>query len=255
MSRPQQHILLADIHYPYYDRSAWAAVLDYVKKNRVDGVVFMGDAMDFDAISHHNIDRPLYRTQGALKSNVDGFVRDILIPLESLLPKKADRRYLLGNHERFLTQDLIEAQPELDGMFDIGQMLGLDDFGYTVIPQGGFTQIGHLYLAHGDCIGGGQNPAKKAVDVWGKNICIGHFHTASSYTKSSPASQSDRFTGTVLPCLSTTDPKYARGRANTHLTGMGICDVRDDGAFNLFTAVILNGQFSYGGATYGKKTR
>lgn len=245
-------LLLYDVHYPVHSESAWAAVLDFIKHNKVDGVIFGGDALDLAEVAHHTKGKPIYRKQGALATNLAGFCHDILDPIDELLPdKKIERVWITGNHERFLEIDLIEDQPELDGMLNLDEALRLRERGYKIIGLGGHHKLGHLYVIHGDQVGGGANPAKKVVDTWCRNIVMGHAHTAQSFTKSSPSHDSERWTGTVLPCLSTTNPGYGRGRDNRWLNGFGIVDLRPDGNFNLYTAIITNGQFTYAGRTYG----
>ena len=74
-------------------------------------------------------------------------------------------------------------------------------------------------------------------------------------TRSSPVAQTDRWTATVLPCLSMTAPTYARNKVNTWLHGFGIVEVVPDQTFNLYPVVINNGQCSFGGEVYGKRNK
>jgi hypothetical protein len=204
-------------------------------------------------VSHWTAGKGLYRKQGALAGNLKGFTRDILDPLDRL-PEQAEKVWITGNHERFLALDLIEQQPELDGILDLDSALGLKERGYKVVGLGGHHKLGHLYVIHGETIGGGANPAKKAVDTWCQSVVMAHVHTLQQYTKASPADESKRWTGTTLPCLSETNPGYGRGRANTWLSGFGICTVRPDGAFNLYPVVTTDGVFATpDGRVYGRK--
>lgn len=81
--------------------------------------------------------------------------------------------------------------------------------GVSEVSVGGYYKIGDLFAMHGDSIGGGANPAKKAVDFWCRDIVMGHIHTLQQYTKSSPAHKSQRWTGTALPCLAKRTPDTA----------------------------------------------
>jgi hypothetical protein len=68
------------------------------------------------------------------------------------------------------------------------------------------------FMCHGDKqVGGGQNPAKMAVDSSAQSVRRGHSHTLQHYTKASPAHESKRWTGTVPPGLSDINPNYGRG--------------------------------------------
>lgn len=100
----------------------------------------------------------------------------------------------------------------------------------------------------------GQAPAKKAVETWGQSVAFGHFHTSQSFTKASPAQESQRFTGTCLPCMCGINPGYGRGRANRWVVGFGLVAVRPNGDTNLFPVIISDGQFTMpDGQVYGKR--
>jgi hypothetical protein len=43
-------VLAYDLHYPQHDPRAWACVLDYVRRNRVDGFLFGGDQLDLKSV-------------------------------------------------------------------------------------------------------------------------------------------------------------------------------------------------------------
>ena len=248
-------VLAYDLHFPEHDPWAWGCVLDFVQRNKVDGFLFGGDQLDLSCISHHTTGKPLFRPRGALKSNLDGFARDVLDPIDDALGRKAERRFIIGNHESWLVDQLAETNPELDGMLDLATHLDLDGRGYEVIPQGGHTRIGKLVAIHGDTVGGGIHSAKKAAEIYaGSSVVLGHHHTLQTFTRSSPVAQTDRWTATVLPCLSTLSPQYGRNRANTWLQGFGVVSVRPDGRFNLHPVVITDGQCSMpDGTVYGRR--
>jgi hypothetical protein len=217
------HLLLADIHFPDHDPDAWNCVVDFARRNPLDGVTFMGDALDLSCVSHHNVTKPLYRPRGALKSNLVGFAENILDPIDDLLGPKAEKRFIIGNHEAWLVEQLAETNPELEGMIDLAEQLDLEERGYEVIPQGGHAKVGKLVVIHGDTIGSGVFAAKKASEIYaGSSVVFGHGHTLQQYTRISPVSQTDRWTATELPCLCNLAPSYGRNRSHTWLHGFGV---------------------------------
>jgi hypothetical protein len=128
-----------------------------------------------------NQDLPGNKRRGELKSDLDGFDKQILQPLEALLPRGCEKVFLTGNHERMLDQDLTESMPELDGMLDFKQYLRLEDRGFKVIPLGGEYRIGDLLAIHGEVVGsGGGNATKKAVEIYCQNVLMGHGHQLQS---------------------------------------------------------------------------
>jgi hypothetical protein len=44
-------------------------------------------------------------------------------------------------------------------------------------------------------------------------------------------------------------------RPNSWAHGFTVVDVREDGNFNVYLIIVCDGQFSFAGQTYGKKTR
>jgi UDP-2,3-diacylglucosamine pyrophosphatase LpxH len=135
--KPKVWACLYDIHHPQYDQKTFRAILSFIRQNRVDGLLLGGDALDLGCVSHWNKDLPGNKRRGELKSDLDGFEKEILQPLEALLPRGCEKIFLTGNHERMLDQDLTESMPELDGMLDFKQYLRLAERGFKVIPLGG----------------------------------------------------------------------------------------------------------------------
>jgi len=91
-----------------------------------------GDALDLSCVSHWGYrDLPGTKRKGELKSDLDGFDKQILQPLEALLPRGCEKVFLTGNHERMPDQDLTESMPELDGMIDFKRYLHLTERGFN----------------------------------------------------------------------------------------------------------------------------
>src|SRR5208337_885672 len=124
MPKVKTYVVLADIHYPKVHKPTLNAVLDFLDKNKVDGLVYQGDQMDFESISHHTKGKPLYRLRNGYMNDIRGFERDVLLPVEEKLTDTCERYWLIGNHERF-EQDLIEEQPELEDVLNHAQHLKL----------------------------------------------------------------------------------------------------------------------------------
>jgi hypothetical protein len=255
LSEIKTYVLLYDLHCPVHDKPSVNAVFDYIEQNKqsIDGVILGGDALDCSSVSHHNSSKPGLRPRGQMKRDLDDFDEDILARLENTLRPDAERVYICGNHEAWLQDQLFETNPELEGLISIDSYLRLEQRGWQWIPQGGHHKLGHLYVCHGDTLGGGMHCAKKAVDTWGENVVLGHHHVAQMFCKASPVHVKKRFAATVIPCLSTTNPHYARNKANSHVNGFGIAEVRENGDFNLFILIISDGVFSYGGKVYGQR--
>ena len=258
MKKSIQAVVCADLHYPYYDKPTFDAILDFIIKNQPAYFIFLGDQLDLECISRHTKGKPFFRPIGGLQDDLEGFKKNVLRPLYSVLPKTCKLIWLEGNHERFLT-DLIEEQPELQGIVDHISYLKLKESGWEIIPLNGAFRLGKLTLIHGNSIQGmmgyiGNQPSKKAVEVYGTSVLMGHTHSAQSYTRVSPVDQKQKHAGYISPVAGTQNPKFLKNKPNANTNGFSIVELRDNGNFNCFLALTIDGEFSYGGLTYGGKS-
>lgn len=248
--RPKVWVCIYDLHYPAYDKPTFLAILDFLKHNKVDGLLFGGDFLDLEQISRHTKGKPGLRRKGGLKEDLDGFYKEVLTPLLKLVPKKARKVAIWGNHERFLETDLIEDQPELAGLISIEKHLRLKELGFKCIEQGGAYHIASLACVHGDTVGSSGTVARKALEIFGESVLLGHVHQLQSATKTSPISKTRKICSWVSPIVGSVSPTYARKRANSWVNGFTIVEARPNGTFNCNPIVITEGEFSYGGKTY-----
>ena len=242
-----------DAHYPHVDKPTWRALLDFVRRNHVGIFVFGGDNLDCGAISHHTKGKPKFRPVGKMKQDLDGFTRDMLGPLCELLPRNCIKVWLTGNHEHWMEQ-MLEEQPELDGLLDIAEYLKLEDNGWLVKPQGGHFKHGHLKWIHGDVVSGsGLNAVRNALNLYVENIIMGHGHGAYSATKTLPHTKKYKWQAWMQGTGGEMDAGYLRGKPTGWLTQLGITEFHGPrGLFNHYPVTVFNGRFSFGGKVYGK---
>lgn len=255
MPKIKIYAILADIHYPKIHKPTLNAVFDYLDENKVDGIVYQGDQLDLECISHHTKNKPLYRLRNGFIKDVEGFERDVLLPIEAKLKKDTERYWLDGNHERF-AYDLIEEQPELEGAVDYKKLLKLQERGYKITELGHCLKIGKLNIIHGEVLSGignqaGIYPARKAVELYAGNVLAAHTHAMQMYTKISPVEHTQKWAGYINGIIGDTNPSYLRNRATAWSHGFAILEVHEDKNFNLHLIHIHNGRFSYGGKLYG----
>lgn len=242
-----------DAHYDHLDRPTWAATLDFIKRNRVDLFVFGGDNLDCGSISHHTKGKPKFRPIGKMRKDLDGFDREMLKPLEAVLPRGCTKVWLDGNHEAWMGQ-MLEEQPELDGMLSITEDLALIERGWIVKPQGGHFQRGKLKWIHGDVVSGsGITAVRNALNIYVENIVMGHGHTAASATKVLPHSNRHKWQAWMTGCMGKLDAGFLRGKPTGWLNQFAITEFHGTkGLFNHFPITVFNGSFAYGGKKYGK---
>lgn len=242
-------VILPDLHYPYTDMPALHAALHFIRKNRPQRIVLLGDNLDCEPVSRHSKGKPGLREKGGLRRDIDGFVRNILSPIENLAPS-AEKWFFEGNHEAWV-QQTIDEQPELQGCIDLPTLLNLKQRGWEWVQQGETRYVSRAVLLHGDSVGAGMHVSKKLVDAYCTTAIMGHVHTLGMHTKTSLARKTDKWLGVTLPCLSSLAPRYAKNQPNSWLHGFGI--IEEWGRFfNLYVPIITEGKFVYGGRQYGK---
>lgn len=248
--RSELWVLLPDLHHPEVCWPAFWAVVEFMKRNPVAGVVLLGDNMNCDNISRHNKGKPRLKTRGGLQRDLDTFDSEVLQLIEKAVGRKTERIWVMGNHEDWLEQWLDE-NPEFEGVVSFEKALRLAERGWKIVPQGEFYRIGKAYILHGDQIGSGQYVAKKLVESYCATAVMGHVHTASMMTKVSQVKAEDKWIGYTLPTLGTLAPKYAKGAPNAFLNGFGIVELWPNGFVNVYIPVIFGGRFSFAGVLYG----
>ena len=246
-------VVMADVHYPEQENSAIAAIFDFLQKNRrkIHGVVLLGDNLDCQSISRHTEGLPGLREEGGFQKDLDGFDAAIMEPIERILPD-AEKIWFEGNHEAWLTQ-FLEKEPQFKGALSFPRLLRLAERGWQFVPQGETFWIGVMGLKHGDAIGSSLHVAKKLVDTQCCNSMMGHIHTFSAFTKTSESDKGNKWVGYTLPCLTTTNPKYGKGRPNSHIHGFGIIEEWSNGYVNVYVPIIMKKRFSFAGVLYGRQ--
>lgn len=246
-----------DIHFPQYHKPTFNALLDFLRRNRVDGFLFGGDQLDNACISHHNKGKGLYKLPGQYRKETEGFNNEILKPIERLLGKGVTKVWLPGNHG-YWEHELVETNPELEGSVEREQLLGLEARGWKVVPFGKSYRYGELTFIHGNELGGVGNQnsaqhAKKAVEMYCTNVLYGHYHSPQLYTKILPTDSRRKWQAHCSPILGDVNPLYLENRATAWLNGFCVIEVRKNGEFNIYPIIVIDGVFSFAGKIYGGK--
>lgn len=251
----QLYVAAYDVHYPQYDKRTFAALIDFLGENRVDGFIFGGDQLDNACISHHNRGKGLYKLPGQYAAETKGFDRHILTQIESKIGD-AERVWIKGNHDNW-EYELTESSPEMQGSVERDILLNLRDRGWNVIEMGRPFVKGELTFVHGEALSGCGNQnsamhARKAIEVYCRNVVYGHYHAPQSYTKILPTDDTRKWMAYCSPVIADCNPTYLENRPTAWLNGFTIVEFREKGLFNVYPVIVIDGKFSFGGKVYGK---
>ncbi len=175
-------LIISDMHVPYHSKSLKTA-LEY-GRGQCDGVLILGDLMDFYQLSVFEKD-PRKRN---CESEIE-MTQKVLDAVEKLQPKKII--YKGGNHEARLPRYLMQRVPEMFAVIDLhcnmDSILGLTQRGITWIHDRHALVHQELTLLHGHEFGNRfsspVNPARGAFLRAHACVLQGHEHRTSDHTE------------------------------------------------------------------------
>lgn len=234
-----------DTHIPHENKPACKAVLKLMQDIAFDKFFIMGDFLDLGCISHWNKNKHRTLELKRLKSDyIEG--NALLDKIDEYLPKKAEKHYLMGNHELWVS-DLLDELPALEGMIEPETQLKLTERDYKVHEYNELVKIGRLYVTHG--IYAGANPIKKHLDDLKVNVLFVHTHALGMRLSASPAREI-AFAGYNGGCLCDLGPDYMKNRPNTWTHGFAIGYFYANGFFDIQLVRIINGKFIFNNKVY-----
>lgn len=238
-------LILADLQFPAHNRKLLENVEKYMASEKWDYLIYLGDFLDMDALSHHAIEKGNFRALEGKRLKKDyAEAEKILRRHRKIVGKNCKVIFFLGNHEEW-GRKFVDKYPTLEGMIEPENILPLKELDIEVIEPRHLKKIGKMYFIHGDIHGGNfvsAAHAKKIVETYNRNVIYGHHHTQQSYTKISPAGIEDTHTAFCLPCMANTSPEWHGDRPSAWLNGFGQFYVSKNN-FHLSTIVAVHNSF------------
>lgn len=161
-------MVLGDIHAPYEDKAALRLAHKCVDAWKPQIIISIGDLIDCYSISDYP---KTPRRFANLKSEVTSAAAVV-----RSFQQKCDEFHLTeGNHEWRLQKYLATRAPELFGLVDMRELLGLQKRYYH--PYRTELKLGKCYFTHevGFC---GAGAAARSLAAFGGNLVFGHSHRA-----------------------------------------------------------------------------
>lgn len=193
-------IVISDIHYPFQDDKAIAAVFRFLKQNPVDTVVLNGDILDMYDVS--KFDKDPDRING-LQDEIN-LATKFFGKLRKILPD-AQIIFIKGNHEDRLERYL-KKNPELFSLdaLKLPNLLRLREFNIGYEPKA--FKLGSLKITHGSIVR--KFSGYTAHAELDRNDCSGisgHTHRGGVYYRQTPSRYLAWYEGF---CLCDTHPFY-----------------------------------------------
>lgn len=185
--------VMADLHIPYHDKAAIETAITHLKKDKIDSLVLLGDALDFYAISRH--DKDPFEKNFAIEVRA---CREFFAYIRSQF-KKIPIYFKLGNHEDRWERYLHKQTPELTQLDNlaIAALLKLRDYSIIPVDKMHHLKAGNFTLVHGHEVmrsGGKANPSYKLFQSIQTAAMCGHLHRTSEYWHKD-------IDGKLIPCF------------------------------------------------------
>lgn len=247
-SRNKTAIVFGDLHLPDHDPKALSVLLKVMRDNKWNYVVNIGDFMDFGCISHHN-KSALRAVEGKRVQADFQLANKILDDIQAACGKVDEHVYLEGNHEEWV-EKWIDANPILEGVFEVETQLKLEERGIDFIrrsePRNLYT-IGNARFIHGNYTNDAH--AKKHALHYGTNIFYGHLHDVQSYSLTVHGDDKE-IVAQCIGCLCDKNLSYKKGRPDKWNHAFMTMTFLPNGNFHYQINRIFNGTTVYNGKIY-----
>lgn len=245
-------IVLPDVHVPYHDTRALAAVEHYMawrqsRASRVrplDGWIQLGDLGDFDSVSRHNVGRRKLQEGLRVAADFDACT-ELLDRHQNILGNRARFDLIEGNHEDRLSR-YAEEHPEIDGLLTVPRGLDLATRGIRWWPfwsrghRGGILRVGKASFGHGRSTS--MNHAKWHALRYGANFFYGHVHDCQSHTHPF-IGENSVVAAESFGCLCDLKRDWMQGSPDKWQHAFGVFNWLRDGSFGYSLVRIFNGRF------------
>lgn len=238
-------LYVSDIHAPFHDNKAINAMIAFAKWFKPDVVIYMGDLVDFYAISHFAKD-PMRALQ--LQKEIDSAV-SVLTRIDTAC-NGAEKFFIRGNHEMRMQKFLWTRAAELSSLrgLSVERLLKLDDFGIKYMKNGRMTYRGNV-IKHGDLVRKfSAYTSKGEFDATGMSGKSAHTHRAGVYRVTN---ESGSYTWMECGCLCLLNAEYMDGKIPNWQQGFGISYFKEGSRrFQDEFVPIIKGKAMYGGMEF-----
>jgi UDP-2,3-diacylglucosamine pyrophosphatase LpxH len=203
----QEYLILPDIHAPDHDPHALDVAIQIGQSLALDELIVSGDGMDVHALSRYtpSAHRPIRWVDERAKAvPVFAMIRDFF--------PKTPITYLIGNHDVRPEKFVAAQAPQLQGLFTLPQILGLDSLDFR-FPETNRVVIGEkLLVVHGTRVRAEAGSSVQAeVREAGMSVAMGHVHRRAMYdvTRTAQRLYGDQpLFGIEMGCLCSLTPEY-----------------------------------------------
>jgi len=229
-------LIMGDLHIPFQDDAAIAAMLDYADTCQPNIIAIMGDMLDFYQIS--TFSKHPIRSKRLFEEITQG--TEFLRMLRDRYPAARIILYE-GNHEARLTKYVLDKAPQLAELLDdfLPDKLKLKEIGVEYITTP--FQIGKLWYLHGHEKGAGSYNPEYITNVMMQYV-YDHFIVLHYHRRQDKVYKriGNRYLRASAIGYLAGEMDYAK--MNKWQQGFAIVRYHQDGEFSIDNKTIINGQ-------------
>jgi hypothetical protein len=243
LEKEERWLILPDTQIPFHDQKSLDAVLSYASEIHWDGIIQLGDFMDWDFISRWSKENARkIEGQRFLEEYLHGnAVLDQIQTAVRTQNKDAHIVIIEGNHD-WRIENVVDQTPALEGLIEMERNLRLAERNITYWRYWTHRKpfiIGKAWFIHGEYIG--THHAKKMAESFHRNVFYGHTHDVMSYTKTT--AWGDSIMCSSLGTLSVLDLEYMGHRPSNWQQAFAEFFFQSNGNFNHYVTNIVENEF------------
>lgn len=182
IKEPGTYVVVGCAHVPWHNKNMFKSIFNFIKETPIKGIVLAGDILDLNSLSQY--DRGNVPLEGVTLAYEYSETNKFLDALEKVLPDKATKVFLYGNHEdrHNRLKRNIDYFKYGKALISPEEGLRLHKRGYKVLTdwkQHHVSMGKDLDIIHGEVIS--IHAAKRTIDTYKKSTLFFHTHRTQSY--------------------------------------------------------------------------